>query len=548
MQCTIACMLVVLLTSSLFTLEAFAFELSSQKSGSKIQSNAPYPPSFYQGEITSLVVPVEFSDNKSRFKLSEIRAALNQKNYAYNGPIGSVHDYYRRLSGGKVNLKFIVTDFYQAKHKKSHYDGGAGIIDLSPSYALTEEVLGYLKKIKFDFSKISKYPDGLVRSILIVYAGDAKEFMKGLWPHVDYYPADLSINGAKIGSPKEPLRWNLGMVNLGSVSIDIKNLIHELGHAVFNWPDTYDVGGESKGIGEFDKVANPYFRNVWCGWGEIKFLNELPQGTKVSIPANQVGAYVYVGTDPREYFMVEYVRRDGIWSLMPAQGLLIWHVDTRKNDNEESDRKSEKHYMISLEQADGLFELEKTPHLSAKGLPDDKDLFYAPYKTRFTESTVPNSNWWNGKPSGLRLTNIGTRGKSMRFTYEGKMFSQDTVKRMTQTTVQKTITDTKQEKVPVVNDANKTKEIIAKQENQEAPVFSNNEAAPHLQNVASLHANTEEPGMQQQHATVRISSEIEKNEKEILPWMMAGSLSFIVVFSVLHSLKKRKQVTGQTGV
>src|SRR5690606_32886289 len=68
-----------------------------------------------------------------------------------------------------------------------------------------------------------------------------------------------------------------------------------------------------------------------------------------------------------EYFLVENRQRTGWDSALPAGGLLIYHCDdavTTQNDrqwwwtgSEGSTRGG--HYVVALEQADGLFNLER---------------------------------------------------------------------------------------------------------------------------------------------------------------------------------------------
>jgi hypothetical protein len=98
------------------------------------------------------------------------------------------------------------------------------------------------------------------------------------------------------------------------------------------------------------------------------------------------------------------------------EGLLIWHIDTSMANNTKQEMTPKSHYMISVEQADGMFHLEK------KETKDGGvgDLFHEGYVPSFgpnIPSDKVNSNMWNGSPSGLYITNISDVGDVMTFTY-----------------------------------------------------------------------------------------------------------------------------------
>jgi len=70
----------------------------------------------------------------------------------------------------------------------------------------------------------------------------------------------------------------------------------------------------------------------------------------------------------------------------------------------------ESHYFVSVEQADGRFDLERY-----KNSGDSTDAYYAGNATSFTDTTVPNSKWWDGSPSGLNIVNISEAGSTMTY-------------------------------------------------------------------------------------------------------------------------------------
>jgi subtilisin-like proprotein convertase family protein len=68
------------------------------------------------------------------------------------------------------------------------------------------------------------------------------------------------------------------------------------------------------------------------------------------------------------------------------------------------------HYELSLEQADGLFQLERLRNQ----IGDANDLYAGP-SARFSDATVPDSKWWNGTASNLTIDEVSAPGLSMTF-------------------------------------------------------------------------------------------------------------------------------------
>jgi subtilisin-like proprotein convertase family protein len=68
------------------------------------------------------------------------------------------------------------------------------------------------------------------------------------------------------------------------------------------------------------------------------------------------------------------------------------------------------HYELSLEQADGRFDLERKRSQAG----DAGDL-HAGAAARFADDTVPSSRWWNGSASDLTIDQISASGAVMSF-------------------------------------------------------------------------------------------------------------------------------------
>jgi hypothetical protein len=66
------------------------------------------------------------------------------------------------------------------------------------------------------------------------------------------------------------------------------------------------------------------------------------------------------------------------------------------------------HYECSLIQADGATDLEMGVNNGGPG-----DLYRQ--GGAFSPTSQPNSNWWDGSPSGLNIRNVSAAGSTMTF-------------------------------------------------------------------------------------------------------------------------------------
>lgn len=118
--------------------------------------------------------------------------------------------------------------------------------------------------------------------------------------------------------------------------------------------------------------------------------------------------------------MIENISKTGRWAKIPDEGLIIWHIDENGSNNWQ-DMTYEKHYMVSVEQADGEFDLEGNINYG-----DSSDLFDGSNYTAFNDTTSPSSKLWDGQSSGLNITNISIAGDTMTFTINNSNSSKTT--------------------------------------------------------------------------------------------------------------------------
>jgi hypothetical protein len=189
---------------------------------------------------------------------------------------------------------------------------------------------------------------------------------------------------------------------------------------ILDYPDFYDTDaadGASEGVGEHSLMGSGNYLNGgrtpapidlylkdYSGWTAI---TELVPGapTQRTLTAGNYGYRIRKPGSGTEYFLIENRSNADRWAThSPDKGIAIWHVDEAVTTaNRRQQMTNSQHYELSLEQADGLYDMEANRNRG-----DNKDL-YDSFK-RFDASTTPNSRWWNGTASQLSLQVLNPPG------------------------------------------------------------------------------------------------------------------------------------------
>ncbi len=368
-----------------------------------------------QGNVIGLTILINFPDVTSSISKAAIDDMFNKVGYTGYGNNGSIRDFYYDVSGGKMTYTNSITGFYTAKHPKSYYDSSE---DYSGALELANEALSWLDSTGFNFSTLTTNSQKYVLAVNFLYAGDiAQNWGRGIWPHQGWLPYTFNADGVKVQMYE--------MSEIGN-ELSIYTICHENGHLVCDYPDLYDYDGDSCGCGDYSLMSgslnpknpappDPYCRNIISGWNSTVSMNNYPKGSIITTyvePKATQTVYRWNGSKPNEYFLIENIKKTGRYTNMPDEGLIIWHVD-ENGVNDYNQMTSSRHYQVSVEQADGLYELEKNIYRYSSN-----DLFHSGYKTAFDDSTTPNSKWWSGESSGLKIKNIGDVGTAMTFTLD----------------------------------------------------------------------------------------------------------------------------------
>jgi M6 family metalloprotease-like protein len=362
------------------------------------------------GDFVGLCLLVEFPDVAGTIPPTEVDRFCNRNGYTGYGNNGSVYDYYFDNSLGRCRYTNIVTDYYRARHPRSYYTDPA-IPQGIRARQLIVEALTDLKARSFDFSRLSADDGGYVYALNVYYAGGVvNNWAEGLWPHAWCLASPLQLLPGKAA-------FDYQFTNMGG-ELCLGTFCHENGHMLCDYPDLYDYGSESSGIGAYCLMCsganidekNPsqicaYLKRL-SGWaGRLTSVGHDPE---IALAADN-NEFAIFARDGREYFLVENRVKSGRDTALPDEGLAIWHIDEDgSNDNEQ--RTPAEHYEVSLEQADGEFRLESTRYHYGDGT----DLF-GRANTRFGHTTFPDSKWWDGSASNLDISDISPPGAAMRF-------------------------------------------------------------------------------------------------------------------------------------
>ncbi len=275
-----------------------------------------------------------------------------------------------------------------------------------------------------NFSEYDNDDNGYVDGITVIHAGSGAELSRrttDIWSHKWGIIPRLK-DGVYISSyDTEPEYW----YNSGDMTIGV--YAHEFGHT-FGLPDLYDTDGSSRGIGRWSLMAggswngnlgnSPAHLDAWSK-AKLKFINptnitnvslivQLPQ-----IETSPEGVYRLLGSNATndEYYLIENRQKVLYDSSLPSAGLLIWHIDEKGSNNKEwyPTYNSSGNYLVALEQADGLYELERNIDQGDSGDPFPGITI----NRNFNAFSTPSSDYYDFSHSGVSVENISSSGIQM---------------------------------------------------------------------------------------------------------------------------------------
>ena len=95
----------------------------------------------------------------------------NQISYSDDGAVGSVKDYYREVSYGKLTIDSVITMWVRLPREESYYGGNSGSSKGTNTAQMAADAITAAAAAGFDFSQADTDGDGWVDAIDIIHSG-----------------------------------------------------------------------------------------------------------------------------------------------------------------------------------------------------------------------------------------------------------------------------------------------------------------------------------------------------------------------------------------
>lgn len=371
------------------------------------------------GTLHMLVLLADFSDRPGN-RAPESYASMLFSDGQY--PTGSLRDYYRQASCGKVTVEGSIHGWLRLPKPYSHYTNGGSGLDEPAHYpanaqGMAEDAVKTALAAGVPFpAGLDLFGDGNVAALFVVHSGMGAETLSPaqgkheIWSHKWFLPNPIALPGGLVASTylTVPQQCKLGVC------------AHELGHLAFQWEDFYDanydqdgqfwdgtglwdlMAGGSYNGGELSPAHPAGLHKMQHAWVDVLDVGPKKGTTKISLPpySATAGKVVRIRSakyKPTQYLVLENRQKSGFDFSLPGTGLLVWRVDEKKVNTGPASAG------LFLVQADGKNDLAN-PNDFNQG--DGGDPFPGLTNRKTLGSSGPLSTSFTNASSGVTLSQI----------------------------------------------------------------------------------------------------------------------------------------------
>lgn len=362
-------------------------------------------------------------------------------------PTGSVYDYYQWATAGRLRVIPTVVATITLPNTRRYYGADSRGLNRTSTprneAGLVNDALQLCYR-NVDWTRFDLDRDGYVDMLWVVHAGrggEGTQDLNDLWSITsrlssfwsNSFPFDVSApGGPHLLVDRFSMLPELSLFGPRRLS-EIGVYCHEFGHAL-GLPDLYDIADPQQtntGPGNWSLMSTgayggdgispqyPSHPGAWCsvflGWTQTLRPTQDTQVTLTPVSrGGQVLELWFQGEFNREHFLAEFRRREGFDRRLPAEGLILYHVDELLIG-----QRIQANRVIStldpamvLVEADGRADLVRgTDH------GDASDAFPGSLQRRSIgdDPVQPSTATFRGAPTNVSLLDITTVGDSVRF-------------------------------------------------------------------------------------------------------------------------------------
>lgn len=305
------------------------------------------------GKKKGLIILVEYSDGRdTKFQAEHTRELFEEvaNNENYSNPdfgfTGSISDYFRAQSLGKLDLTFDVVGPYMLGHKRWYYGTDSGYLrDTKAGEMIAEAV--QLADPDVNYADYDWDGDGKVEQVFVLYAGKGQHDggpAAAIWPHesklsASDYGKSIQLDGVTI----DTYACSSELQGTGSIC-GIGTICHEFSHCL-GYPDIYDQTKVNWGMGSWDLMdMGSYIDNGFtpscftglermiAGWQNATVLRNDTVVNNMG-PISEGGEFFIIYNEgyKNEFYILENHQNVGWDAKRTGTGLLVTYADYSKN-------------------------------------------------------------------------------------------------------------------------------------------------------------------------------------------------------------------------